>query len=70
MEKVSSWHVGIAAEAFAAAQFTRFGVDVSVQYGANQPEYDLIATRGDPFIISWIYPCVQCPFLRRGNGEP
>ena len=45
MKKVSSWHVGIAAEAFAAAQFARFGIDVSVQYGANQPEYDLIATR-------------------------
>lgn len=41
----SSWHIGIAAEAFAAAQFARFGIDVSVQYGANQPEYDLIATK-------------------------
>ena len=50
MNKVSPWHVGIAAEAFAAAQFARFGVDVSVQYGANQPEYDLIATRGDQML--------------------
>ena len=50
MKKVSSWHVGIAAEAFAAAQFARFGIDVSVQYGANQPEYDLIATRGDQML--------------------
>ncbi len=48
MEKrISSWHVGIAAEAFVAAQFARYGYDVSVQYGANQPEYDLIAARGD-----------------------
>lgn len=39
---VSSWHVGVAAEAFAAGQFARFGFDVSVQYGANQPEYDLL----------------------------
>lgn len=41
------WHVATAAEAFAAAQFARCGWDVSVQYGANQPEYDLMAARGD-----------------------
>ena len=39
---ISSWHVGVAAEAFAAALFARYGYYVSVQYGANQPEYDLI----------------------------
>ena len=44
---MNSWHVGVAAEAFAAAQFARCGYDVSVQYGANQPEYDLIAVSGD-----------------------
>lgn len=38
----TSWHVGVAAEAFVAAMFARCGYDVSVQYGANQPEYDLI----------------------------
>ncbi|MBR3099897.1 MAG: hypothetical protein IKH18_10110 [Clostridia bacterium] len=43
MAKISSWHVGVAAEAFAAALFARYGYYVSVQYGANQPEYDLIA---------------------------
>lgn len=43
MDKVSSWHIGVAAEAIAAAQFARFGYYVSVQYGANQPEYDLMA---------------------------
>lgn len=47
MKQISSWHVGVAAEAFAAAVFARYGYDVSVQYGANQPEYDLIATSGD-----------------------
>lgn len=47
MKKVSSWHIGVAAEAFAAAQFARYGINVSVQYGANQPEYDLIASMGD-----------------------
>ena len=47
MKKVSSWHIGVAGEAFAAAQFARYGIDVSVQYGANQPEYDLIAVHED-----------------------
>jgi hypothetical protein len=38
----SSWHVATAAEAIAAAQFARLGFNVAVQYGANQPEYDLM----------------------------
>ena len=47
MEKMTSWHVGVAAEAFAAAQLARFRYDVSVQYGANQPEYDLMVDSGE-----------------------
>ena len=43
---ISPHHVGVAAEAFAAGQFARCGFDVSVQYGANQPEYDLMVARG------------------------
>jgi len=43
----TKWQVATAAEAFAAAQFARCGWDVSVQYGANQPEYDLVAVDGD-----------------------
>lgn len=43
----TSWQVATAAEAFTAAQFARCGWDVSVQYGANQPEYDLVAVDGD-----------------------
>jgi hypothetical protein len=43
----TSWQVATAAEAFAAGQFARCGWDVSVQYGANQPEYDLVAVNGD-----------------------
>ena len=50
MKQISSWHVGVAAEAFAAAVFARYGYDVSVQYGANQPEYDLIAVSGDKML--------------------
>lgn len=43
--KVGAFHIGVAAEAFAAGQFARFGFDVSVQYGANQPGYDLVVSR-------------------------
>jgi len=46
----TSRHVGVAAEAFAAAAFAQCGVDISVQYGANQPEYDLIVARGDQML--------------------
>ena len=46
-KKPSSWHIAVAAEAFAAAQFARCGYDVSVQYGADQPEYDLIVAKED-----------------------
>lgn len=43
----NQWHTATAAEAFAAAQFSRYGWDISVQYGANQPEYDLVAVDGE-----------------------
>lgn len=43
----TSWHVGVAAEAFAAGLFARCGWDVSIQYGANQPEYDLVVVSGE-----------------------
>jgi hypothetical protein len=45
--KMNSYHVGVAAEAFVSYLFTRCGYDVSVQYGANQPEYDLVVSRND-----------------------
>lgn len=47
LKNLTTWHIATAAEAMAAAQFARCGWDVSVQYGANQPEYDLMVTRGD-----------------------
>ena len=46
----TSWHVGVAAEALAAAQFARCGIAVSVQYGADQPEYDLVAVDCDKML--------------------
>lgn len=47
MTMKNSWQVATAAEAFAAAQFARCGWDVFVQYGANQPEYNLVTVDGD-----------------------
>jgi len=44
---ISPWHVAVAAEAIAAGQFARLGYDVSVQYGADQPQYDLIVAKND-----------------------
>ena len=43
---ITSWQVATAAEAITAAQFARLGFNVSVQYGANQPEYDLMIDNG------------------------
>ena len=43
--KMKQFHVAIAAEAFAAGLFAQAGCDVLVQYGANQPHYDLMVTR-------------------------
>ncbi len=49
---ITSWQVGTAADAFAAAQIARCGWDISVQYGANQPEYDVVAVDGDRMLKS------------------
>lgn len=37
----------IAAESYAACLLAQSGYDVLVQYGANQPQYDLIAVKGE-----------------------
>lgn len=47
MNKLSQYHIGVAAEAFAAGLLAHAECDVSVQYGANQPDYDLIAVKDD-----------------------
>lgn len=49
-DRVSSWHIKVAAEGFAAGLFARCGLDVSVQYGADQPEYDLIVAKRDKLL--------------------
>jgi len=40
----------IAAEAYAASLLAQAGYDVLVQYGANQPHYDLVANNGPLFL--------------------
>jgi hypothetical protein len=40
----------IAAESYTACLLAQCGYDVLVQYGANQPHYDLIAVRGNRFL--------------------
>jgi Holliday junction resolvase-like predicted endonuclease len=40
----------IAAESYVASLFARAGFDVLVQYGANQPHYDLVAEKGGLFL--------------------
>ena len=48
--KIKPYHVKIAAEAVAASLFARCGYDVSIQYGADQPDYDLIIAKEDKII--------------------
>jgi hypothetical protein len=46
MARISQWQVAVAAEAAVAMVFARAGWNVAVQYGANQPEYDLMVDDG------------------------
>lgn len=45
MSKMTSYQVQVAAEAFAAGALAHAGFNVSVQYAANQPEYDLLVEK-------------------------
>ena len=40
----------IAAESYTASLLAQCGYDVLVQYGANQPDYDLVANKGERFL--------------------
>lgn len=42
---MTSYQVAVAAESFVASLLSQSGYDVSVQYGANQPGYDLVAVK-------------------------
>lgn len=47
---MNSHQVSVAAESITATLFAWAGFDISVQYGANQPEYDLVVVSGDKLI--------------------
>ena len=41
----------IAAESYSASLLAQTGYDVLVQYGAHQPDYDLVAVKGDRILL-------------------
>jgi Holliday junction resolvase-like predicted endonuclease len=47
MKQMTSYQVQVAGEAFAAGALAHAGCNVSIQYAANQPEYDLLAETRD-----------------------
>jgi hypothetical protein len=50
MKVMSQSQCEIAAESYAACLLAQAGFDVLVQYGANQPDYDLVANKGGKFL--------------------
>ena len=53
----------IAAEAYAASLLAQAGYDVLVQYGANQPHYDLVANNGDQRQLEFPPTTIRFPVL-------
>lgn len=47
---MNSHQVSVAAESYTATLFAWAGFDISVQYGANQPEYDLVVVCGEKML--------------------
>ena len=43
---MTSYQVNVAAEAFAAVVMSQAGYDVAMQYGTTQPDWDILATKG------------------------
>jgi len=44
---VTPYQVNVAAEAFAAVVMSQAGYDVAMQYGTTQPNWDIIAAKGE-----------------------
>lgn len=47
---MNSHQVSVAAESYTATLFAWVGFDISVQYGANQPEYDLVVVNEEKML--------------------
>jgi hypothetical protein len=43
---MTPYQVNVAAEAFAAVAMSQAGYDVAMQYGTTQPDWDILATKG------------------------
>jgi hypothetical protein len=43
---MTPYQVNVAAEAFAAVALSQAGYDVAMQYGTQQPKWDILATKG------------------------
>src|SRR5436305_10077094 len=73
--KPTAHQISVAAEAIAAAQFARCGFTVSVQYGANQPEYDLVVQKGDALMQVSVKGSqdggwgLNQSFMKKGTGD-
>lgn len=71
----TSWHVSVAAESITAALFAQCGYDVSVQYGANQPEYDLMVAKGERLLKISVKGSqdggwgLTQSYLKKGSGD-
>jgi hypothetical protein len=69
------WHVSVAAESITAALFAQCGYDVSVQYGANQPEYDLMVAKGERLLKISVKGSqdggwgLTQSYLKKGSGD-
>ncbi|WHZ60036.1 hypothetical protein [Metabacillus hrfriensis] len=50
IKNITPHQVSVSAESFTATLFAWAGYDVSAQYGANQPEYDLIVAQGEKMV--------------------
>ncbi len=44
---MTPYQVNVATEAFCAVVMSQAGYDVAMQYGTTQPDWDILATKGD-----------------------
>ncbi len=71
--KLPSSQITAAAEGIAAAQFARYGFDVSVQHGADKPKYDIVIAKAGNLLKIAVKGSedgcwnIAQPFLRRAT---
>ena len=60
---------GIAAESYAASLLAQCGYDVLVQYGANQPDYDLVVVKDKRILLLSVKGSQDGGWLLAGNEK-